>query len=148
MNRLIFFSTVAALLCLALPVAHAAESGSAGPERTIQEFYGWYVRTLVAGDDPLSKRRAELKRFATDRLVREIDAMRKGPDGLNGDYFLDAQDFDAEWGKNISITNVTTQSARGTADVQLKSREMGDKKLRVSLVQERGSWKIDKVEGK
>lgn len=147
MNRLIICILAPVVLSFASLPARAEEK-AAGPERTIQEFYGWYVQTLVRGDDPLSKRRTELKRFATDRLIREIDGMRKGPDGLNGDYFLDAQDFDGEWGKNISVANVTTQDSRATADVQLKSREMGEKKLRVTLVQERGAWKVDKVVGK
>lgn len=147
MNKLIISVLAPVVLCFATLSARAEEKAAA-PERTIQEFYQWYVQTLVGGDDPMSKRRTELKRFATDRLIREIDGMRKGPDGLNGDYFLDAQDFDGEWGKNISVTNVTTKGTRATADVQLKSREMGEKRLRVTLVQERGGWKLDKVAGK
>jgi hypothetical protein len=136
------------LVCAAMRFASGAEPSAASPEQTIQQFYQWYVQSLVAENDPLTKRRAELKRFATDRLIREIDGMRKGPDGLDGDYFLDAQDFDREWGKNITVGKVAAKGTRATADVQLNSREMGMKKLRVTLVQERGSWKVDKVEGK
>jgi hypothetical protein len=136
------------VVCAALPLARAEEGKPASPEQIIRQFYEWYVQAVVANDDPLTKRRAELKRFATDRLIREIDGMRKGPDGLDGDYFLDAQDFDAGWGKNITVANVTTKGTRTSADVQLKSREMGVKKLRVTLAQERGAWKVDKVEGR
>ena len=63
----------------------------------------------------LVKQQAEMKRFATDRLLREIDKMKKGPDGLNGDYFLDAQDFDEQWAKKISVPNVKIEGAKATA---------------------------------
>lgn len=34
--------------------------------------------------------------------------MTKRPDGLNGDYFVDTQDFDPLWAKNIPISPVQT----------------------------------------
>ena len=148
MNRIITLLVGLVLASATAPLTRAAEQSAGSPEQTIHQFYRWYVQALVAEDDPLSNRRAELKRFATERLIREIDGMRKGPDGLNGDYFLDAQDFDAGWAKNIRVANVTTNGTRATADVQLKSPAMGTKNLRVTLAQERGSWKVDKVEGK
>ncbi len=147
MNKLIVCVLASSVLCFTTLLARVDDQATT-PERTIREFYQWYVQTLVGGDDPLSKRRGELRRFATARLLREIDGMRKGPGGLNGDYFLDAQDFDGDWGKNISVANMAIQGTRATADVQLTSAEMGVKKLRVTLVQERGTWKVDKVEGR
>lgn len=144
MNKLIICVLASASLCFTTIFARVDDQATT-PERTIREFYQWYVQTLVGGDDPLSKRRSELKRFATARLMREIDGMRKGPDGLNGDYFLDAQDFDGEWGKNIDVANVAIQGTRATADVQLTSREMGVKKLRITLLREQETWKVDKV---
>jgi hypothetical protein len=32
-----------------------------------------------------------LRRYATERLLKEIDKMVKGPDGLDGDYFVDVK---------------------------------------------------------
>ena len=148
MNKLVPFTVVALVLCIASQLGQAAEPGTAGPERTIHEFYSWYVRTVVSGSDPLTKQRTELKRFATDRLIREIDGMRKGPDGLDGDYFLDAQDFDKAWAKNITIAAPVITGTKATTDVELKGPEVGSKKLRVTLAQENGAWKVDKVEGR
>jgi hypothetical protein len=86
----------------------AAEPGKvigATPEDCIRIFYKWYVTNLVANRDPM-KQRAEIRRYATERLLKEIDKVTKGPDGLDGDYFVDAQDFDPLWAKNISISAV------------------------------------------
>ena len=88
-----------------------------------------------------------MKRYASARLLREIDGMRKGPDGLNGDYFLDAQDFDKDWATNISVSTPVRKGKRATTVVELKGKEMGTRKLRVALVQEQNEWKVDKVEG-
>jgi hypothetical protein len=105
------------------------------------------VGELVANRDPFTNGRAELKRYATARLIREIDHARKGPDGLDGDYFVDAQDFDKDWGKNIDISKVEMKGDRATALVELKGNEMGTRKLHVTLLQENGRWKVDKVVG-
>jgi hypothetical protein len=130
-------------------IASAQERAPAAtPEKVIRDFYQWYVQTLLSNGDPLSGNRSELKRYATARLIREIDKMVKGPDGLNGDYFLDAQDFDKEWAKNITVATPAITGNRATAEVELKGSEMGTRKLRVSLAQENSTWKVDKVEGK
>ena len=127
--------------------AESAKASTATPEETIRSFYGWYVTALVANRDPM-KQRAELKRFATDRLLKEIDKMKKGPEGLNGDYFLDAQDFDEQWAKKISVSNVKIDGTRASAHVLLDGPEGMRKKLVVQLVNDAGAWKIDKVQGR
>src|SRR3954467_2869907 len=105
-------------LCLgALLTSQAAESG-ATPEGCIRGFYQWYVTNLVANRDPM-KQRTELRRFATERLLKELSKMKMGPEGLDGDYFTDAQDFDPLWARNISISAVKTQGDRSSAQVLL-----------------------------
>ena len=124
----------------------AAET-SATPEDCIRNFYRWYVTSLVANRDPL-KQRQEIRRYATERLLKEIDKMVKGPDGLDGDYFVDAQDFDPLWAKNISISAVKTQGDKSNAHVLLAGSKGMSKKLVVHLVKEAGTWKVDKVLGR
>jgi len=143
-----FFALVAAT-ALSLPAlaAEPAKTAGATPEESIRGFYSWYVTALVANRDPL-KQRAEMKRFATDRLLKEIDKMKKGPEGLNGDYFLDAQDFDEQWAKKISVSNVKIEGAKAAAHVLLDGPEGMRKKLLVQLVNDAGGWKIDKVQGR
>ena len=143
---------IAALCCVLLGLglldlrAATAET-SATPEDCIRNFYHWYVTNLVANRDPL-KQRQEIRRYATDRLLKEIDKMVKGPDGLDGDYFVDAQDFDPLWAKNITISAVKTQGEKSSAHVLLAGSKGMSKKLVVQLVKTAGGWKVDKVQGR
>src|SRR4051812_24000393 len=99
---------IVALLVVAVAFAtgRAAEPVPT-PEDCIRGFYKWYVTNLIANRDPM-KQRKEIRRYATERLLNEISKMQTGPDGLDGDYFTDAQDFDPLWAKNISISAVKT----------------------------------------
>jgi hypothetical protein len=142
--------TIAALLGIIVALSAgpmmAAES-AATPEECIRNFYRWYVTNLVANRDPM-KQRKEIRNYATERLLREIDRMAKGPDGLDGDYFVDAQDFDPLWAKNISISAVQIQGDKSSAHVFLKGAQGMEKNLVVHLVKESGTWKVDKVKGR
>ncbi len=142
---------IAVLISVAVAVfatgqGRAAES-AATPEDCIRNFYRWYVTNLVANRDPM-KQRKEIRQYATERLLKEIDKMVKGPDGLDGDYFVDAQDFDPLWAKNISISDVKTVGDKSSAHVLLNGSKGMQKKLLVHLVKEGGTWKVDKVQGR
>src|SRR5881394_616378 len=125
MKRIVALVTIAAALAAAQ--TPAAES-AATPEDCIRNFYRWYVANLVANRDPM-KQRGEIRRYATERLLKEIDKMVKGPDGLDGDYFVDAQDFDPQWAKNISISDVQIYGDKSTALVHLDGSKGMRKKL-------------------
>ena len=144
MKRVAVLSIAAALL--AIGQVRAAES-AATSEDCIRNFYRWYVTNLVASRDPM-KQRKEIRQYATERLLREIDKMVKGPDGLDGDYFVDAQDFDPLWAKNISISNLQTHGDKSSAHVLLNGAKGMQKKLLVHLVKEGSTWKVDKVQGR
>lgn len=127
----------AALLSLIAVVATSllrAAEGNATPEDCIRNFYRWYVNNLVANRDPM-KQRQEIRRYATERLLKEIDKMEKGPNGLDGDYFVDAQDFDPLWAKRIEISDVKIQGDKckayvllnGTKDMRKASRPSGER---------------------
>jgi len=143
MKRIVALIGVAAVI-LATQVRAADQAGT--PEDCIRNFYHWYVTNLVANKDPL-KQRTEIRRYATDRLLKEIDKMAKGPDGLDGDYFVDAQDFDPLWAKNISVSAVQIHGDKSDAHVLLNGAKGMQRKLRVHLAKESGSWKVDKVQG-
>ena len=128
-----------------LPIRAAESAGT--PEDCIRGFYRWYVTNLVANRDPM-KQRNEIRRYATERLLKEIAKMAKGPDGLDGDYFTDAQDFDALWAKNISVSAVKISGNKCTAQVLLDGAKGMRKNLLVHLVKEDGTWKVDKVQGR
>jgi len=143
MKRIVALVSVA--VALAMAHAPAAETATT-PEDCIRNFYRWYVTNLVANRDPM-KQRKEIRQYATERLLREIGKMKTGPDGLDGDYFTDAQDFDPLWAKNISISDVRTQGDKSSARVLLNGQKGMQKKLLVHLVKEAGAWKVDKVKG-
>ena len=144
MKRMVALVTIAvALIAEQVPAAESA----ATPEDCISNFYRWYVTNLVDSRDPM-KQRGEIRRYATERLLKEIDKMVKGPDGLDGDYFVDAQDFDPLWAKNISISDVRTHGDKSTALVLLNGSKGMRKKLFVQLAKEGGTWKVDKVQGR
>ena len=127
--------------------ARAAEASLDNPSDTIRSFYRWYVTELIATREPMENRK-ELKRFVTERLLKEIDKMKKGPDGLNGDYFVDAQDFDNLWAKNITVSAVKITGKSATAEVLLAGKGEMRRRLKVSLLGEGAGWKIDKVQGR
>src|SRR6478735_5721052 len=138
MKRISALITFAALMTI--NPLRAADS-SPTPEVCIRNFYRWYVTNLVANRDPM-KQRKEIRQYATERLLKEIDKMVKGPDGLDGDYFVDAQDFDPLWAKNISISEVKTAGDKSTAHVLLNGAKGMQKRLVVHLMKEGGTWKV------
>ena len=138
-------SVFALLVAFTSASAVSAAEPSTSPETAITGFYRWYVAELIANHNPMENRK-ELKRFTTARLLHEIDKMKKGPDGLDGDYFVDAQDFDNLWAKNITVSDVKVSGANATAEVLLKGKDMS-RKLSVVVAQEGTAWKVDKVTG-
>jgi hypothetical protein len=136
--------TVAA--CVPGDAADPAKAPGSNPADAIRSFYRWYVTELIANRNPMENRK-ELKRFATQRLLNEIDRMKKGPDGLDGDYFVDAQDFDNLWAKNISVSDVKISGANATAEVLLAGKGDMRRRLKVSLVKDGATWKVDRVKG-
>ena len=144
MKRIIGLVSVAAFVVAGQ--IKAAER-AATPEDCIRNFYRWYVTNLVANREPM-KQRSEIRRYATERLLKEIGRMEKGPDGLDGDYFTDAQDFDPLWAKQLEISAVKIQGDKSSAQVLLNGAKNMRKKLVVHLVREAGTWKVDKVQGR
>jgi uncharacterized protein DUF3828 len=142
MKQIVALLSVAAVILVSQT---GAAEPTATPEDCIRNFYRWYVTNLVANRDPL-KQRSEIRRYATEHLLKEIDKMVKGPAGLDGDYFVDAQDFDPLWAKNISISNVQVHGDKSVAHVVLNGSKGMRKKLIVHLVSQGGAWKVDKVQ--
>ena len=144
----VFVAIVAVTFSPSVSAAEPAKSLSSNPAETIRGFYHWYVTELIANRDPMSNRK-ELKSFATARLLNELGKMKRGPEGLNGDYFVDAQDFDNQWAKKISVSDVKINNKNATAEVMLKGATPDmNRRLKVDLVLEAGTWKVDKVQGR
>jgi hypothetical protein len=127
-------------------VAMIATSASAvGPEknpaRAIRNFYSWYVAEVVSGNRPLQKERELMRKFVTERLLSRIEK----PSGLRGDYFLNAQEIDPDWGKNIAVGNTYIGKTMSRLGVVLTGRKLGNRQFDVKVVFEDGTWKIDEI---
>ncbi len=126
--------------------AEPVSDGSDSPETMLRSFYHWYVKETLLNHSPLTEDKKEMRRFVSERLLREIDHMAQGPDGLDGDYFLDAQDFDEAWANHITVSAPQVKGERGSAVVSLQGAQMS-RKLQIDFVREKSGWKIDKVTG-
>jgi hypothetical protein len=108
------------------------------PADTVRNAYGWYLRELKSGVNPIEQKRAELKEFVTDNFLTIIDNMR--PE-LEASPFTDAQSFDAK----LSVEKVTTDRRSATVRIGLSGRLAGQHALNVYLVKVDGRWKVDDV---
>jgi hypothetical protein len=145
----LFFALAACLLLTPLAALRAQETDARAEAATqqIHDFYSWYMHQLNQNKTPLEHMGKEMKGYVTRRLIKEIDKMVKGPDGLDGDYFIDAQDWDKAWEKNHAVKILSSDKNRVVANVDLSGPEM-NRKLRVTLALEDKAWKIDKVENR
>src|SRR6266403_1048084 len=137
------------LVAITLPISETSvlAQTSLTPEATLRSFYEWHLHTLNQNLEPLEKHQAELSKFVTQRLMTSLNRARKRSDGIDADFFIDAQDFDETCEKNISTSRARIQGTRATASVTLKGTSFDDK-LRVGLRKEGGVWKIDSINGR
>lgn len=122
---------------------------AATPEQVARNFYSWYVGALNRNmrADPLRKQRTTAKKYITARLYKEITDQMNTPEGVNVDYFLDAQDWDEDWARKITTTKVKQEGNDATVDVVLDGKQMPNYRLQLTLKREAGAWKIDTVKG-
>jgi Protein of unknown function (DUF3828) len=116
----------------------SACSRGPNPADTVRNAYGWYLRELKNGINPLEQKRTELKQFVTDNFLASIDNMR--PE-LEANPFMDAQSFDAR----LSIEKVSSDRRAATVRIGLSGHLFGQYALDVYLVKVGGRWKVDDV---
>ena len=141
---LIVLSLVAGAL---IPPLNAQEEKASQrpPDGVARDFYRVYLQSLAADRDLYSGDQALLKRYATKRMLAEINKGRKEEGGIGADPFVMAQDFDKAWGRNVSTSTTVMADDVATVVVTLKGPEMGTHKLTVKLREEEGAWKVDSV---
>src|SRR5262249_28319473 len=61
------------------------------PQATLIAFYHWYVAELAGHRDPLHDDRGKMESYVSKVLLQEIDRRVNSPDGLDADYFTQAQ---------------------------------------------------------
>lgn len=126
----------AAALIIAIGIFLAGCGRVPGPDDTVRSAYGWYVRELKRGVNPLAQERSGLKEYVTNGFLTSIDNMRP-----ELDPFMDAQSFDA----TLSIEKVTKDNRSATVRLGLRGKLSGQHTLNVYLIKIDGTWKIDDV---
>jgi len=132
------------LFIVALVTFSAAQAQTDKPEAATVGFYRWYLGELNADRYPIDKNKTEIRKRVSARLAKWLfsPAYRE----YGADYFIDAQDLDAEWAKTVTATGGAVKGNAATAVVTFpKSEHFERKSMTVNLVREAGAWKIDKV---
>jgi hypothetical protein len=142
----LFFALIVALCSTSAAAQHSASSmlAARSPEIVLKEFYKWYIHSInpyEKATNPYEGGRAILKKYVTLRFIRAIERNDKLPEGegFDADYFLLDQDTSGFSEENISVSKVAVKGATATAIVTFGNT------VKVSLIQEGGVWKIDKV---
>lgn len=120
--------------------AQPAKPASQPPD-VVRDFYRWYLQAIAKSKDPATKDRAGLKNYVSADCIAMIDRKMKSPDGLDADYFLQAQDFEDNWISNISVKETARTATTATMAVVL-GKSPSEQKLTVRLRNEKGVWKI------
>jgi len=136
-----FLITLLAATTALSPISAAEKN----PADAVRSFYAWYVHELRSGTNPLERERTEMKKFVTERLLNRIDKTPKGPGGLDGDFFLNAQEIDPDWGRNIAVGNSYVGKTMSKLSVILTGKKLGDRQFELKLLFQEGVWKIDEV---
>jgi hypothetical protein len=136
---------VAVLVALTFITSSRAVWPEKNPVEAVRNFYAWYVHEVVNGSRPLEKEREQMRKFVTEGLLSRINKMPKGPGGLDGDFFLNAQEVDPEWGKNVAVSNHYFGKTMSKLGVILTGRKLGDRQFEVKVLFQEGAWKIDEV---
>ncbi len=136
-----FLITSLAAMTALSPISAAEKN----PADAVRSFYAWYVHELRSGTNPLERERTEMKKFVTEGLLNRIDKMPKGPGGLDGDFFLNAQEVDPDWGRNIAVGNSYVGKTMSKLSVILTGKKLGDRQFELKLLFQEGAWKIDEV---
>ena len=144
----LFFALIVALFSTSVAAQHPTASMPAvrSPEIVLKEFYKWYIHSIQhykKATGPFDGGMPTLKKYVTLRFIRATERNEKLPEGegWDADYFLLTQDTSGFSENNIAVSKVVIKGPGATAVVTLDQADV----LMVSLIQEAGVWKIDKV---
>ena len=137
-------------ILLAFLLCGNAFAQAATPETAAKNFYKWYIGSLNAENYPKEKQKPKMLKAVSKRLGKWLYS--KAYEEYGADYFLDAQDWNSSWEKNIKSSKAVVKGNTATLKITLTSPPdsegwSGDHVLALKLVKEGGAWKIDTVAG-
>jgi hypothetical protein len=137
---------VALLACLSVVFANAAAADAQkSPEAVATEFYSWYVKTIEANHDPMTDYPAELSAYVSKPLIEEVRRAMSEEDGLEADYFIQAQDYLDDWSANVRATKSKIHGNTATLELILGASPETRQRLALTLIREQQHWKIRNV---
>jgi hypothetical protein len=145
----LFALLLAVVLAIVFASAHAVEAktGARAPDAVASEFYGWYLDTLGADQDPLSDRYDTFSHYVAKELSARLIERLQGGQAPPRDYFIQSTSYRPAWQR--SVRAATVRQRPGGADVVVTlgdSRDDGPRQvLALSMVLEGGVWKIRRV---
>jgi hypothetical protein len=145
----LFVLLLAALLAFGAAPTQAADvkAGARAPEVVASEFYGWYLDTLGADQDPLSDRYDTFSRYVAKDLSARLIERLQGGQAPPRDYFIQSASYRPAWQR--SVRAATVRQRPGGADVVVTLGDSRDDSprqvLALSMVLEGGVWKIRRV---
>ncbi|HEX5708883.1 MAG TPA: DUF3828 domain-containing protein [Pyrinomonadaceae bacterium] len=121
-----------------------AARAAGSPEDVVRGFYAFYLGELNKDNwSPLKKRSEALKYLTPDYHRRAPALIEK----WMADIFICAQDWDVKWAETFTVGRATVRNSKATVVVRLPPFGGGDDntaiKIKVSLVQRRGQWRIN-----
>ncbi|MEP6789073.1 MAG: DUF3828 domain-containing protein [Acidobacteriota bacterium] len=111
------------------------------PETVLKDFYQWYIRAVDVGPDPFRRSKPTMRKYVTVRLMEQI--ARDEARGLDADSFVMTQEWDADWAKHVTVSELSIKGAKATAIVTFGKDNYP--RVAVTLVKVAGIWKIDRV---
>jgi hypothetical protein len=129
-------------------VGAEVKSGARAPDAVATEFYGWYLETLSADQDPLSDRYDIFTRYVAKELTARLVERLQGGRLPQRDYFTQSASYRPAWQR--SVRAATMRQRAGAADVVVTLGDSNDdggprQVLALSMVLEGGVWKIRQV---
>jgi hypothetical protein len=142
-----WFACLAMLLacCVGGQAQAAAQATPRGPEAVATEFYGWYLDTLSADQDPLSDRYDTFTRYVSKDLAAQLVKRLVSGRLPDTDYFIQSSGYRQAWQRSVRAALV--KQTGGSAEVVVTLGKDGGamRVLGLVMVQENGSWKIRHV---
>lgn len=140
---------LAALAWMGVSQVQAAPPRQPAPDAVATEFYGWYLDTLSADQDPLSDRHATFNNYVarelTARLIERLDTRLAGGRVPETDYFLQSPGYRSAWRRHVAATTVRQRGGSADVLVTLGDEDGAKRVLALAMVQEAGSWKVRQV---
>lgn len=125
-------------LLLVFAVLGVASAQNASPQKTVKDFYAWYAKSG-------SQAAPQIKKYVSTRLINKVKKLQPK---LDGDYYFKADGtFRPDRIVGITVSSVVAKSALAVVKVSIDGEDDYNFDLTVSLVKEKGVWKIYEVDG-